>query len=156
MHQPNGIVCRSCTIEDREACLSIFDSNTPRFFDPSERYDFERFLDAPMSPSIPYLVLVIGTNVVACGGLSLDREGRQASFSWGMVARSLHGKGLGTRLTQERLTQARGLPQVEYLVLSTSQHTAHFYERFGFRVSSISKDGFGPGLNRYDMTLHLR
>jgi hypothetical protein len=32
---------------DRPACLAVFDSNTPRFFHPGERRNFETFLDAP-------------------------------------------------------------------------------------------------------------
>lgn len=54
---------------DRDACLRIFDSNTPPFFDVSERADFEAFLDAP---SEAYFVLAVKGDLVAFGGLALS------------------------------------------------------------------------------------
>ncbi|QWK81540.1 GNAT family N-acetyltransferase [Ochrobactrum sp. BTU1] len=65
----------------------------------------------------------------------------------------LHRKGFGTYLFKARLEQARHLPNIDELVLSTSQHSAGFYERLGFRVSKITPNGFGPGLDCWDMTL---
>ena len=37
--------------------------------------------------------------------------------------------------------------------LDTSQHTYRFFEKFGFNVKQISKNGYGVGLDRYDMFL---
>ena len=34
-----------------------------------------------------------------------------------------------------------------------SQHTYRFFEKFGFIVKQISKNGFGEGLDKYDMIL---
>jgi len=62
---------------------------------------------------------------------------------------------LGTRLTQERLRLARASATVSRRVLATSQHTAGFYRQHGFTVSKITPVGFGPGLDRYDMTLQV-
>ena len=46
------------------ACLELFDSNTPAFFAPSEREDFEAYLaEAPH-----YFVLVLEDRIVGCGG----------------------------------------------------------------------------------------
>ena len=38
--------------------------------------------------------------------------------------------------------------------LDTSQHTYRFFEKFGFSVNQISKNGYGEGLDKYDMTLN--
>lgn len=50
---------------DRVICLDIFDSNTPRFFDPSERDKFARFLLGPVGS---YFVVEREGKVLACGG----------------------------------------------------------------------------------------
>ncbi|GGH51493.1 GNAT family N-acetyltransferase [Frigidibacter albus] len=140
--------------EDLAACLAIFDGNTPPFFAPEERAEFCAFLETLPAPDRPYLVLTKAGEVIACGGLIIEAEGR-ASFTWGMVARARHGQRLGTRLTQARLDLARSLPGITGLALSTSQHTHGFYEGLGFITNSITQDGFGPGLDRWDMTLPL-
>ncbi len=101
------------------------------------------------------MVLVQGDAVVSCGGLTIDMTRRRASLSWGMVDRKLHGQRLGSRLTQVRLTLARSIPGLVEVALSTSQHTYGFYEGFGFSLSKVTPNGFGPGLDRLDMTLQL-
>jgi [ribosomal protein S18]-alanine N-acetyltransferase len=37
--------------------------------------------------------------------------------------------------------------------LDTSQHTYRFFEKSGFSVKKISKNGYGEGLDKYDMIL---
>lgn len=148
------ILTRPYHPEDLAACLGLFDGNTPRFFAPDERAEFCAFLETLPAEGRPYLVLTRGAEVIACGGLIAEPEGR-ASFTWGMVARAHHGQGLGSRLTQARLALAREMPGITELALSTSQHTHGFYEGFGFTTTSITPDGFGPGLDRWDMALSL-
>lgn len=140
---------------DLAACLAIFDSNVPIWFAPDERPDFCRFLARPEARGGPYLVLVQGADLLACGGLDLGAAPGRAGLTWGMVARAHHGRGLGTRLTEARIALARATPGITELALETSQHTRGFYERFGFALQSVTPDGFGPGLDRCDMVLSL-
>ena len=100
-------------------------------------------------------MLTLGGSIVACGGLSLNPSKSVASLSWGMVDRAFHQQGLGMRLMQERLRLARASAKVSQLVLATSQHTAGFYRKHGFRVSKITPDGFAAGLDRFDMTFQV-
>jgi ribosomal protein S18 acetylase RimI-like enzyme len=146
---------RAYRSDDFDACLSIFDGNVPAFFSKDERDEFGQFLKDIEPERTPYIVLTLSDCVVACGGLSLDVSNGVASLSWGMVDRTVHRQGLGTRLIQERLKLARASPNVSRLVLATSQHTAGFYRQHGFTVSKIMPDGFAPGLDRYDMTLQV-
>lgn len=149
------VLCRPYRPDDLAACLAIFDSNTPRFFAPHERAEFEEHLAATHPQIQPYLVLTLRDKVIACGGLSVDLAKAQASLDWGMVDRTRQGMRLGTRLTEARLAQARDLPGVARVTLATSQHTQGFYAGFGFQVTGITPDGFGPGLDRWDMALTL-
>jgi predicted GNAT family N-acyltransferase len=137
---------------DRDSCLALFDGNTPRFFDPSERAGFAAWLDKSMHP---YLVIERHGDIVACGGHALDAGGTVASLCWGMVAQDVHGQGLGRALTQARLDAISAMPQVASVSMNTSQHTQGFYARFGFEPVKVTPDGFGPGIDQWDMVLQL-
>jgi len=139
---------------DMQACLDIFDRNTPRFFSPTERNDFENFL---RDYAVAWDFLVIEDNgiVVACGGHKVDNDMKSASFCWGMVANNLQGNGLGKMLTIARLNTAKAMSAVAKIRLDTSQHTQSFYAQFGFVPERIILDGYGPGLDRWEMVLNL-
>ncbi|APA68711.1 GNAT family N-acetyltransferase [Janthinobacterium sp. 1_2014MBL_MicDiv] len=141
---------------DRDACLALFDGNTPRFFDPSERVRFAAWLDASTHPYFVIERVIDGeARIVACGGHALEADGSVASLSWGMVAQHLHGQGLGHALTQARLDAIGAMPQVSSVNMNTSQHTQQFYARFGFVPVKVTPDGIGPGLDQWDMVLQL-
>ena len=134
---------------DFAACLRLFDSNMPEFFAPHERAEFEAFLrDAG-----PYLVGEMGGQVVACGGF--EGTGTSASQTFGMVARDRQGQGIGLALTRARLEAIGAAPGVERVVIETSQRSAGFYDRLGFRVTEVTENGFGPGLDRWVMVREL-
>ncbi len=137
---------------DRSACLRIFDGNVPTFFDATEQRAFSNFLDND-AITLSYQVIERQGRVVACGGLAVN--GSSADLCWGMVAREVHGTGLGSLLTMARLEAARAIPGVEQVRLDTSQHTKGFYQRFGFVVKEVVPNGYGPGLDRWDMLLRL-
>lgn len=141
--------------KDQAACLALFDANTPRFFAPSERPEFASHLQSCGDPDTPYMVLIENGALIACGGLSRPPGSSSAALTWGMVHPARHGQGIGQRLLDTRLALARGLPGLHSLTLSTSQHSSGFYRRAGFTVTGVTKDGFAPGLDRWDMTLTL-
>lgn len=149
-----GITIRPFVAADLSACLEIFDSNVPGFFTPAERDEFRQDMESADSP-MPYLLLLRDGEPVACGGLILGTTGRNASLSWGMVARAHHRQGLGARLLQARLDMARSIPGLTEVTLSTSQHSRGFYARSGFTLLRSIPDGFGPGMARCDMILRL-
>lgn len=144
---------------DRGACLAIFDSNCPPFFDPSERALLEGWLDArelgrlrhATSLAEEFLVLERGGAVLACGGFYVLQAQPLASMVWGMVHRDHHREGLGRELLLERIERVASEFPSCAIVLDTSQHTAPFFERLGFRVTATKPDGYGPGLDRIDM-----
>lgn len=143
---------RSYTAIDRDACLSIFDSNRLGFFAAEERDAFEAFLD---DLGCDYFVIEAKGEIVGCGGFWLDRKDGQAVLVWGMVRNNHHLQGIGSYLLLARL-QTIGLQVPDIMVmLDTSQHTADFYARFGFEVRKITENGYGRGLHRYDMSLRL-
>lgn len=142
-------------IEDRPACLAVFDSNTPHFFAPEERAEYSEFLQSLVLKR-PYLVLRQGDEVVGCGGLKVIAQEKTAFLSWGMVARHYHGKGVGRFLAEARLDLARSIAEVETVTLNTSQHTRGFYEKLGFTATKVTPNGYAPGLDRWDMILQVK
>lgn len=139
--------------EDMELVLAVFNSNVPEFFTTSERAVLEEFL---RSLPGPYFVVESEASIVACGGYAIVLAESRADLCWGMVARALHGRGIGRFLTELRINAARSDPRVSRIILNTSQHTQAFYERLGFVAERFTKDGFAPGLDRCDMQLVLR
>lgn len=145
---------RSYTPTDKTACLAIFDSNTPPFFAPHERAEFEVFLEREAG-RCPYLVLEDETGqVLACGGYYITRN-RDAGLCWGMVHRDHHRRGLGRQLLLARLQHLSQEHPGITVRLDTSQYTCGFFEKAGFVITSITENGYAPGLHRYEMELHL-
>jgi ribosomal protein S18 acetylase RimI-like enzyme len=137
---------------DRAACLDVFDSNAPQFFHPSERASFEAFLDAV---DCAYFVMEHESRVAGCGGYALSEDKSIASLVWGMVRSDLHRLGLGRFLLLfrlRRISQTTGVPLVR---LGTSQHTVAFFEKQGFKMVSVQKDGYAPGMDRIEMIMKL-
>ena len=151
----HGVDIRPYSPSDRDACLAVFDSNVPRFFITAERAGFASFLDELPGP---YIVLTDASGViVGCGGYAIaDDEPGRADLCWGMVRKEKHRRGYGRTLTHARIDAAKRDADVRVIALECSQHTTGFYERFGFRVTKVEPDGFGPGLDRCLMRLEVK
>ena len=148
------ILSRPYRPDDMAGCLALFDSNTPLFFDASEREGFVSFLN-DQALRWPYQVITLEGRIVGCGGHAVEADGVSVVLCWGMVDNGLHGQGLGRVLTEARIAAARATPGVGRIKLCTSQHTQGFYARFGFKAETITPDGFAPGIDRWDMVLKL-
>jgi ribosomal protein S18 acetylase RimI-like enzyme len=136
---------------DRDGCLAVFDSNTPQYFKAHERADFEKFLDRP---DCSYLVMEHDGAICGCGGYSVADD-KAARLVWGMVRRDLQRQGLGRFLLMYRLRELTKTSGVEMVSLDTSQHTAPFFERQGFKIMRIAKNGYADGLDRVEMVKRL-
>ena len=65
-----------------------------------------------------------------------------------MVRQDRHRRGVGRLLLLHRMAD-----EAATVVVNTSQHTAGFFERFGFRTLSVRPDGFAPGLHHHHLEL---
>lgn len=141
---------------DLAACLAVFDSNCPPYFDPTERAEYEQFLRNPADRG-EYFVLEQRVEVVACGGVwtAQDIDLTYGGLSWGMVRAGLHGQGLGSQLTRFRLDLLRARLEVREVRIDTSQHTERYYARHGFVTVQRRPDGFAPGLDELKMVLKV-
>lgn len=135
-------------LENKTACMELFLSNEGKFFDPSEKTDFERFLRDD-AKTVPYYVIFENAQIVASGGFTFF-DGT-AYLCWGMVKRSWHKSGVGTLLLKHRLREIEAKYGAVPVKIDTSQHTQAFYQKFGFEVTNTKTDGFGPGIDEVTM-----
>ena len=137
---------------DHEDCLAALDANTPDYFAPGERVDFEKFLD-----EIPgmYLVIEDAGRVIGCGGYIPLPETREAHTSWGMVHPDYKGRGLGRRLLEARLDAVRATGDADRIRVITSPATASFFTTYGFEETRREKDGITTGIDLVEMWLDL-
>ncbi len=142
---------RPYVLTDKDACLTLFDSNVPRYFDSSERAAFADFLDQPVGE---YFVIEQGSEICGCGGFRTE-EGGQARFTWGMVDNARHGSGLGRMLAEYRLQEIQASGRFQEAELFTTPQIAPFFEKFGFEMTGVEKDGFAPGMDKIQMILFL-
>ena len=149
----NSLTVRAYVSDDRGDCLAIFDSNIGLYFAELERARFEAFLDEPIGF---YLVIVDQNALIACGGYAADTtDPTKSVFCWGMVHRDRHGTGLGTLLSTTRLEGIERAGIFKSVELRTSQHTAGFYEKLGFKVKRTTQDGIAPGIDEVIMSKML-
>jgi ribosomal protein S18 acetylase RimI-like enzyme len=137
---------------DRDACLAIFDSNSPEFFKSHGRGDFEEFLDGPGGN---YFVMEHEGAVIGCGGYIVAPEKTLARLVWGIVGRDWRRQGLGRFLLLFRLREITKAGGVEMVHLDTPPDSAPFFRSQGFKVARVEKDGYAPGLDRLEMTMKL-
>jgi GNAT superfamily N-acetyltransferase len=138
----------------RERCIEIFKSNLPKFFAPEELQLFADFLDHDIEDD--YYVVQEDGLVLACGGIFLDEGTDEAGLSWGMVHAEHHLKGIGKLFTQYRIDLLKKVYPGKNYKIDTSQHTAGFYEKNGFKTVGIVPDGFGKGIDKYMMKMVLQ
>jgi N-acetylglutamate synthase-like GNAT family acetyltransferase len=137
---------------DRDACLAVFDSNSPDFFKSHSRQDFEEFLDGPGGP---YFVMEHDGAIIGCGGYFVTAEKALARLMWGMVRRDWRRQGLGRFLLLFRLREITKAGGVEMVHLDTAPDSAPFFQSQGFKVSRVAKDGYAAGVDRVEMTMKL-
>ncbi len=147
--------------DDRSKCLEIFKSNCPTYFDPTEIEGLENWLNGQDTGQITYqtseadffFVSEFKEKIMACGGFYAVKGKLNANRVWGMVHKNYHRQGFGKQLFQFRVDQINNLFPQHAISLDTSQHTYNFFEQLGFSVVKITQDGYGPGLDRYDMII---
>ena len=131
-------------------CVEIFISNQDKFFADHELDQFKSYLSHEAFKTT-YFVLLENNEVIGCGGYEKVED--EIILTWGMVQRDHHGQGYGKQLTIYRLNTIRSKYPNHKIKIDTSQFTKGFYEKLGFKVQNIIKDGYKPGLDTYIMTI---
>lgn len=145
------VVFRPYVGEDKMLCLGLFDANCPEHFAPHERTDYETFLDAV--PGDYEMCLADGQVVGAyglAGGGPLRRE-----LKWIMLEPQAQGSGIGSAMMCRAIALAR-CSGLSFIDIAASHLSAPFFARRGAVAVFESENGWGPGMHRVDMELHLQ
>lgn len=137
-------------VDDRADCLRLFEENTPHFFAPQERAEYEAFLD---KAACRYLVMrVRNERTIAAGGYYMTGQPGLGALAWGIVARSWQRCGIGRELLRLRLSRLR-TSGAQSVRVRTSPLSRGFFERHGFREVSVVPNGFAPGIDLVELKL---
>lgn len=151
---PTDLRIRPYSAADEAAVRQLFRGNLAPYFTPAEEADFLQFLrEEVVVGGLPYFVAELPgwPGLVAAGGYALNPE--YAVLTWGMVERRLHGRGIGRAFTEFRVRECRRAYPGRAIEIGTSQHTAAFYAKLGFRTLAVEPDKLGPGLHEVRMLL---
>lgn len=140
---------------DYDQCVNIFKSNIPEYFAKDELSDFQDYIKNISTTkdgwTDSFYILKRDKKIVGCAGLGLNKSKKIATLSWGMVDKNYHRNGIGTQLTNYRLNLLESYNLDLKIRLDTSQHSYLFYEKFGFKIEDIEKDGYEKGMHKYYM-----
>ncbi|RYD74344.1 MAG: GNAT family N-acetyltransferase, partial [Sphingobacteriales bacterium] len=143
------------------ALVQIFKGNVPIFFASEELAGFLECLDAQEtgawvtgdSAAERYFVVENINTIVACGGFYIPADESVATMVWGMVDNKFHKQGFGKLLLEYRIQQIKNINSGIKILLDTTQFSAPFFEKLGFKTWKITEDFYAKGLHRYDMEL---
>lgn len=146
-----GMRFRAWSPKDREACLALFDANCPEAFAPNERAEYEAFLDAAHGGYEVCEVEEEGRVVVA-GAFGLLRDDARLSLRWILLDPAVQGRGLGGAMVR-RAVELAGEAGADAIAIAASHRSAPFFVKFGACVLRETRDGWGRGMHRVDMSL---
>ncbi|HLV39576.1 GNAT family N-acetyltransferase [Xanthomarina sp.] len=142
---------RKYSNKDKPELIKLFRQNTPEYFDPSEESDYKNYLENEVED---YFVYKENANIIAAGGINYFPQEKLARISWDMVNPNFQGKGIGKELTQYRINYLKEHPEIELIVVRTSQLAYMFYEKLGFELEFVEKDYWAKNFDLYQMKLN--
>lgn len=145
-----GATIRPYQVSDKNALLSIFSKNVPKYFDPTELHDFEKYLEEKPDT---YLTVEYNQTIVGGSGFEANEDKQTGSITWIFFDPQHTGKGLGKLAVDHSLTELKKNPVVKKLIVRTSQLAYVFFEKFGFQLMTMETDYWGEGLDLYEMEM---
>jgi len=133
---------------DKNSLVVIFKLNTPKYFDPNEVNDFEAYLE---QHNDTYLTIELNDKIVGGTGYYINNTDHSGRITWIFFHPDFAGQGLGKKTVEHCLTILKSNPEVEKLVVTTSQLAYKFFEKFGYVLVQTKKDYWGKGLDLYLM-----
>lgn len=137
---------------DQEKLLHLLRLNTPQYFDSSEEADFKDYLN---QSSEHYFVVEEAGQLIGCGGYNFPDGPAIARISWDIIHPDFQGRGIGKQLTLHRINAIKNNPEVNEIIVRTSQLAFRFYEKLGFILEKTEKDYWAKGYDLYWMRMNL-
>jgi ribosomal-protein-alanine N-acetyltransferase len=134
--------------EHLEAVIGLLRLNTPAFFAPAEEADLLHYLTHEIEE---YFIVRWNGEIMGCGGINLKDDRKTGVISWDMIHPAMHGKGLGSALTQYRIKHLLDSHHVKEIIVRTTQLSCGFYEKQGFVLVDVVEDYWAEGYDLYYM-----
>ncbi|WP_378183810.1 GNAT family N-acetyltransferase [Aquimarina sp. SS2-1] len=134
--------------QDKEAVIELLNLNIPKFFDRSEKEDFQKYLETEIED---YYIVEEENEIIGAGGINYAARDKTAIISWDVIKPSAQGKGIGKKLTEHRIKHINKKDEIDLIIVRTSQFTFKFYEKMGFELVKIQKDYWAKGFDLYFM-----
>lgn len=138
--------------KDFESIRSIFNANTPQFFDPSEEKELIHYLNSEIED---YFVIENDGQIIGCGGINYMDNGKIGIISWDIIHPIFQGQGAGQKLLAHRLNILKSNKLSKKIIVRTSQLTTKFYEKSGFTLIETRKDFWAKGFDLCQMEINL-
>lgn len=142
------IIIRKFKLEDKDQLIEIFKNNVPKYFAETEVDDYEEYINGKVQD---YYVALLGSIVIAAGGINYDKDRQLAKINWDIVDIPFQKQGIGTLLLKHRLEVINNKKDIKSIIVRTSQHAYGFYEKMGFKLLERHKDYWAKGFDMYKM-----
>jgi N-acetylglutamate synthase-like GNAT family acetyltransferase len=133
---------------DYAILLEMWRLNTPTYFGPEEEPHFVEFLT---THTTPFYVIEQSGSVVGCAGYRYEEATHTGQVSWFVFHPRVQGQGLGRQMLHYCLDRLREFPDLQKIIVRTSQMAAGFFAKSGFVTVYIEKDHWAPGFDLYLM-----
>ena len=143
-----NLLIRPYKASDKTELLTLIDLNTPLYFAPTEKSDFDRYLDSEIEL---YYVITFEGKTVGCGGINFQDDKSVGVISWDIIHPEYQGKSFGKQLLEFRLEQLKRIESVEKIIVRTSQNTSLFYQKQGFEIKEKVTNYWAEGFDLYFM-----
>ncbi len=145
------MIIRPYAHSDKQEIQALLQLNIPKYFAPEEAADFEEYLEQHAEH---YFVLEVEGKLLGAGGFNLVGDG-EARISWDFIRPDHQGKGYGKQLTLFRINEIKKNPDIQTIVVRTSQLAYPFYQKIGFEVEKVEKDFWAEGFDLYQMRMKV-
>tara|TARA_R110002049_G_scaffold120471_8_gene274901 strand:+ start:345 stop:791 length:447 start_codon:yes stop_codon:yes gene_type:complete len=145
-----AMIIRKYHLKDQQALLDLLKLNTPKYFSVAEQSDFIAYLKSSLED---YFVVELRDEVVGCGGVNYFLSENLACISWDIIHPKYQNQGIGKVLLKYRIDQIFSNPDIQSIVVRTSQHVSIFYEKAGFQLIRIVENYWALGYDLYEMRL---
>ena len=128
----------------------MFDANCPGHFAANERSDYLEFLQ---SAGDEYEVCQVNEQVCGAFGVG-DTPVGNLRIRWILLDPDFQGQGIGSKMMSRMIDIGRNR-ESRLIEIAASHKSAPFFARFGAKVTQVTEDGWGIGMDRVDMELPI-
>lgn len=141
---------RGYSDQDKSKVIELLRLNTPKYFAASEESDFENYLENEVED---YFVYECNSQIIGAGGINYFIEEKLVRISWDLIHPKSQGKGIGKKLTQFRINHLNENPNIEFIIVRTTQLVFPFYKKMGFELEKVEKDFWAKNFDLYQMQM---